>query len=263
MPPSDFQTRVLRLIAANRSPQSHIAGGLALNVDFSRLSGDIDIFHDVQADLARTSVEDATTLERAGLTVEWIRQFPSIHSARVTGPDGSTELDWAVDSDFRFFPAEEDPLLGWRLHPFDLATNKALAAAARKEPRDAVDLVQIHESLFPLGAVVWAAVAKDPGYSPLSLLDMIGRFARYQEADMARVISTPRWTAADLSRRLKAAIADADAFIEAMPAEEAGRVYLKQGRVIQPDPKTCGLVDSRGATRGGVWPIATSLPPVD
>lgn len=261
MPPSEFQIRVLRLIAANRTPQSHVAGGLALNIDFARVSADIDIFNDIQADLAKTATDDALVLENAGLKVEWFRQLPSIHSARVSGPGGATELDWAVDSEFRFFPAEQDVLLGWRLHPFDLATNKALAAAGRKEPRDAIDLVEIHENLFPLGAVVWAAVAKDPGFSPLSLLDMIGRFGRYHDADMSRV--TPRWAAADLSRRLKAAIADAQAFIEAMPGEEVGRVYLKGGRIVQPDPGNREPLETREASRGGVWPIDPSLSPVD
>lgn len=260
MPPSDFQARVLRLIADNRSPTSHVAGGLSLNMDFSRFSFDIDIFHDVKAELIQTAEADARTLRNAGLTVTWFREFPTMRSARVSGPDGQTELDWAVDSDFRFFPTEPDDRLGWRLHSFDLATNKALAAAARREPRDAIDLVEIHERLFPLGAVVWAAVAKDPGFSPLSLLDWIGRFSRYQDDDLAVVRITPRWTAADLSRRLKSAISEAQAFVDAMPADQAGRMYLKDGRIVQPDPADLASVESREATRGGVWPIDPSLP---
>jgi hypothetical protein len=255
MPPSDFQARVLRLIAGNRSPESHVAGGLALNVDLARLSADIDIFHDVQADLERIADADGRTLKAAGLTVEWFRRFPNIHSAKVSGADGATELDWAIDSDFRFFPAEPDPLLGWKLHPFDLATNKALAAAGRKEPRDAFDVVTIHETLFPLGAVVWAAVAKDPGYTPLSLLDMIGRFGRYHEADMARIQVDPTPSAGDLSRRLKAAIHDAEAFVESMPAHLAGQAYLDQGRVVQPAPTGLDAFTAISATRRGVWPI--------
>jgi len=166
-----------------------------------------------------------------------------------------------VDSDFRFFPAERDPLLGWRLNSFDLATNKALAAAGRKEPRDAFDLVSIHETLFPLGAVVWAAVAKDPGYTPLSLLDMIGRFARYQDADMTRILVDPRPSAGDLSRRLKAAIQDAEAFVEAMPADQAGRVYVQDGRIVQPDPNGLDAVTAIAATRRGAWPIDPFLSP--
>jgi hypothetical protein len=32
-------------------------------------------------------------------------------------------------------------VFGYRLHIFDLATNKALAAAGRREPRDVLDLL--------------------------------------------------------------------------------------------------------------------------
>lgn len=46
MPPSEFQTRVLRAIAANRTPDSHVARGVALNRDFPRFSYDIDLFQD-------------------------------------------------------------------------------------------------------------------------------------------------------------------------------------------------------------------------
>jgi hypothetical protein len=41
-----------------------------------------------------------------------------------------------VDNDFRFFPAQRDEVFGYVLHPLDLATNKAMAAAGRREPRD-------------------------------------------------------------------------------------------------------------------------------
>jgi hypothetical protein len=68
-----------------------------------------------------------------------------------------------VDSDYRFFPIIPDELFGYVLHPVDLAMNKAMAAAERRELRDLVDLVTIHETILPLGAVVWATVEKSPG----------------------------------------------------------------------------------------------------
>jgi len=37
-----------------------------------------------------------------------------------------------------------------------------MTAAGRREVRDLVDLVTIHETILPLGAVVWAAVEKSP-----------------------------------------------------------------------------------------------------
>jgi hypothetical protein len=55
------------------------------------------------------------------------------------------EIDWAADSAFRFFPIEQDPQFGWRLHLFDLATNKALTLSARTETRDYVDILELHQ----------------------------------------------------------------------------------------------------------------------
>jgi hypothetical protein len=85
-----------------------------------------------------------------------------IYTAAVTKGDDGTRLEWVVDSDFRFFPTMRDEVFGYGLHPVDLAMNKALAAAGRRELRDLVDLVTIHETILPLGGVVWAAVEKLP-----------------------------------------------------------------------------------------------------
>jgi len=107
----------------------------------------------------------------------------TFRKAHVSLGSDSVEIDWAVDSAFRFFPIERDPLLGWRLHLFDMATNKALALCARTETRDYVDIIELHR-IFPLPAIVWAACGKDPGYSPLFLLEMMKRFARVDPAKL-------------------------------------------------------------------------------
>ena len=54
----------------------------------------------------------------------------------------------------------KDETFGYLLHPVDLATNKVMAATGRREPRDLVDWVTVHDRILPLGAVVWAAVGK-------------------------------------------------------------------------------------------------------
>ena len=85
-----------------------------------------------------------------------------------------------------FFPIERDPQLGWRLHLFDVATNKALALSARSETRDYVDIVELHKR-YPLPAICWAACGKDPGFSPLFLLKMMKRFARLDPAKLDKI----------------------------------------------------------------------------
>ena len=85
-------------------------------------------------------------------------------------------------------------MLGWRLHFFDAAINKALALAARTETRDYLDILEFGK-LFPLSAICWAGCGKDPGFTPLSLLGMMRRFARLDPVEsrkMSRIRSTRR-----------------------------------------------------------------------
>src|SRR5580700_11030551 len=98
-------------------------------------------------------------------------------------------LEWVSDSDFRFFPAQQDELFGYVLHPVDLATNKTSAAADRREPRDIVDLVTIHGTILPLGAAISAAVGRFPGQSPEEMLADITRHSRFT-AEEFRVLAT-------------------------------------------------------------------------
>src|SRR5205814_4095770 len=111
-----------------------------------------------------------------------------VHVRRAEDSAGAegVEIDWAADSAFGFFPIERDPQWGWRLHLFDMATNKALALSARTETRDYVDIVELHKT-FPLAAICWAAPGKDPGFTPLSLLKMMKRFARIDPAKLEEI----------------------------------------------------------------------------
>ncbi|MEX2580727.1 MAG: hypothetical protein WD342_16840 [Verrucomicrobiales bacterium] len=43
--------------------------------------------------------------------------------------------------------------------------------------RDYVDIVELDRT-YPLEATIWAACGKDPGFSPILLLEMMRRFAR-------------------------------------------------------------------------------------
>lgn len=255
MPPSDFQSRVLRTISKNRKLESHVAGGIALNLDRFRFSYDIDIFHDNEAAVKMAVEADAHSLQTEGFTVEIMRNHPMMVTARVSRDGEETSVDWVHDSAVRFFPAQPDDRLGYTLHPFDIATNKALAAAARREPRDAIDLVSLHESYVPLGAIAWAAVGKDEGYSPELLLNFIARFARYNDDDLVKVKSQEAWSAADLSVRLKAAVSDAQTFVESMPADLVGHAFTLRGEVVQPDPETLDRYVVVPPTAGGsIWP---------
>jgi len=194
MPLTSFQKEIIALLVGNRSESSHVAGGLVLNAsdDSARFSLDFDFFHDAVADLTSASERDVATLMDAGLQVEKIEKNGewskpvSFRKARVCRGDDRVEIDWAHDSAFRFFPIVKDDLLGWRLHLFDMAINKALALSARTETRDYIDMVELTRR-YPLEAIIWAACGKDPGFNPLSLFAMVMRFARVDPAKLDEI----------------------------------------------------------------------------
>ncbi len=183
MPLTALQKQILRVLAANRSEESHFAGGIVLHAadGSARFSHDFDIFHEAAHSVAHASEADCRSLRAAGfavkpLTGDW-ESPASFRKAEISSGGETLEIDWAADSAVRFFPVQSDPLLGWHLHLFDIATNKALALAARSVTRDYVDIIELSR-MWPLHAIIWAACGKDPGYTPLLLLDMMRRFGR-------------------------------------------------------------------------------------
>ena len=180
MPLTAFQKDVARILAANRNPESHVAGGTVINrTDASlRYSNDLNLFHDVAASVAVFAEADAQELLKQGLSLEWQLRQPGLHRAQVKRGTDSLKLDWCADSAFRFFPAQADEEFGYCLHRADLAANKALALAGRAEIRDFIDILYLDSDYLSLGAIVWAACGKDEGYTPWSLLDMAKRHVR-------------------------------------------------------------------------------------
>jgi Nucleotidyl transferase AbiEii toxin, Type IV TA system len=194
MPLTSLQQDVLAVIVGNRGEESHFAGGTILNAaaDSARYSNDFDIFHEVAEEVVRASNRDVESLRHAGFLVNLCNEFESwnkittFRKATLLRGEERLEIDWAADSAVRFFPVETDPVLGWRLHLFDMATNKALALAARSVSRDYIDIVALHKT-YPLSAICWAACGKDEGYSPQFLLTMMKRFAKIDPAKVREI----------------------------------------------------------------------------
>lgn len=260
MPLSSLQSKILGLIAANRDPESYVAGSTPLNRDRSRYSEDIDIFHDREEAVADAAEKDAAILRAAGLDVVWLRRQPSLFSAEIRDGDRSARLEWVVDSDYRFFPTHRDPLFGFVPHPVDLAMNKVMAAAGRQKAADAVDLLTIHEAVLPLGAVVWAAVEKAPGYTPEGLIAEIRRNAApHGAADLRAVPGNAVHDPKVFHQRLRVALDAAAAFVARMPSELAGLLFLKDGRVVQPDPDRLDDYVRHAGQRRGHWPDSPDI----
>lgn len=265
MPLSRLHRAVLKEIASNRSPDSYLAGATVLHraPESPRFSQDLDFFHDVEERVAQCAEQDSATLVSAGYQVDWLMRTPSFYRAVVTVHDQHLKLEWAQDSTFRFFPVQEDPACGYRLHVADAATNKLLAMAGRNEIRDLVDILHLHRTYLSLGAVAWAACGKDPGFTPAFLLDHANRHTAYTQADLDRLqLRVPL----DL-RELKADWIDAreqaQALAACLPAHELGCLYLGPRQApATPDPASdlfAGLQRHRGSIKG-TWPTATPYP---
>ena len=128
VPLSKLQSEILVLLSAHRDPESYVAGSTFLTRSGSRISGDIDIFHDREERVARAAEDDGSALQDAGLQVHWRRRREAtFFQALISDGKETTKLEWVVDSDFRFFPTIRDDVFGYVLHPVDLATNKVMA----------------------------------------------------------------------------------------------------------------------------------------
>ncbi len=259
MPLSKVQSAIFRALASCRGPDSYVAGSTPLHRDGPRFSGDIDIFHHQEERVALAATQDAEILADAGFTVEWLRREPGIYAASVQLRGESTKLEWVRDSDFRFYPALPDALFGYTLHPADIATNKALAAAGRRAPRDALDLLYIHERHLPLGAVIWAAVGKDTGYSPESLISEIRRNARYRADEYEALEMAAPIDAGAVARKLRAALDEAETFARAMPAGMEGLLFLQDGQPVQPNPAALESYAEMAGKRQAHWPSSSEI----
>lgn len=240
MPLSDLQRAVLAAIWKNRNESSHLAGASAIHASPSsiRYSGDLDFFHDSEANVAEAFAKDRASLEASGFAVKLLLSQPGFIRGQIEQEDERVIIDWAHDSAWRFMPTISLEGIGHVLHPVDLAVNKVLALAGRDEPRDWVDTLYLDANFIALGAVVWAAVGKDPGMNPEMLLGLLSRKGKIQQRDLDRLILTPGVRPDELRAQWAQSLADAKIFVESRPPSEAGNLYVdpESGKFFTPAP---------------------------
>lgn len=176
--------------------------------------------------------------------------------ATVRRGDQATKVEWAHDSSWRFMPVMRSEAYGYQLHPIDLATNKVLALAGRDEPRDLLDTVYFHQQVLELGPLVWAAVGKDPGFSPLSLLELLRRRGRVRPEDLARLHLAEPVDLQALKAAWLAALDGAETFVRSRPPDEVGCLYYAPDlkRFVDPNRHGLGPVVPHFGRPGGVLP---------
>jgi len=263
MPISAIQAKVLKLIAANRSPESYLAGATVIHrdADTPRFSQDLDFFHDIADSIAQSADQDAATLRQAGYGILWLLRAPAFHRAVVTAGKQQLKIEWAQDSAFRFFPVQKDARFGYRLHDADAAVNKVLALAGRDEIRDFVDVLHLHKTYLSLGAMAWAACGKDPGFTPEFLLDHAGRHTAYAQADLNRLSLRVPLDLKGLKQGWLRALDEARLLIAALPPDEIGCLYLDRSQSpVTPDAAAGSfrsLIRHKGCIRGA-WPTVVT-----
>ena len=228
---TSFQRTVCRVLAEQRiaSGESYVAGGAALGEATlsTRVSRDIDLFHDSGEALRLCWEADRDLLLEAGFDLDVLRDRPSFLEAAVERGGERVLVQWAADSAYRFFPLVTHPDFGLALHPFDLATNKVLALIGRVEVRDFVDIIAAHERIQHLGYLAWAACGKDPGFGPAAILDHASRTARYSREEVdALAYAGPRPSAGELSRTWRVMLDEARQLTSALPSGQAGSCVL-------------------------------------
>lgn len=256
MPLTEFQRDVAVLLAAHRTPDSHLAGGAALHLQPQslRYSNDLDYFHDSETRVASAFTTDRLTLEAAGCRVDVQLNQPGFIRALVARGGEATKVEWAHDTAWRFMPAQREPTAGYVLHPVDLAVNKLLALVGRDEPRDFLDILYVHEEVLALGAVCWAAAGKDPGFTPTLLLDLLRRRGRYHAEDFARLRLREAPDLHALKRNWLSALDGAQAFVASRPPLELGCLYYSPARLQFVADFTADVVPHYGRP-GGVLPL--------
>lgn len=198
----------------------------------TRLSRDVDVFHDTTEALDATWRADRLLLEENSYGLEVLRERPGFVEVVIRRDDQSVEMQWVRDSAFRFFPLAPHPDLSLTLHPFDLATNKVLALVGHVEVRDWIDTLTCHQKVAPLGLLVWAACGKDEGWNPQLIVDEANRTAHYSRDEILEL----DWNGAPpdfllLKTQWRQAVSEARQIIKVLPPEDVGKAVLNEQNV--------------------------------
>lgn len=264
MPLDDLQKAVLKVLLTRRTPKSVFAGGAVLHRHGFRLSDDQDIFHSADTDIFTIAEDDLAALRQHGFTVEKTRLHEGLCEAVVGDEEyGFTKVQWVQAGSWAFFGPVADPDYGWRLHMADLAVNKVLAAGGRRQVRDYVDLVLIHQHIMPLWHAIWAAPGKDESWSPGSLVEKIAMTNAFRQKDIdAEILSTTPLSAAGIGATIRSALDEARDVFERLPDAFAGNLFVDANGNLVNDVEAVlsgAGVKALQAQHDGAWPSGPDI----
>jgi hypothetical protein len=256
VPLSDYQASLARLLSKNRTFDSYLAGGAAILIEptTTRFSRDLDYFHDSEARVAEAFAADSLLLKTSGYSMDVDLNQPGYIRAIVRRGQDATKVEWARDSAWRFMPTVRDDRVGFVLHPVDLAVNKVLALAGRDEPRDVLDAIHFDRHVLGFGALCWAACGKDPGFTPLSLLELLRRRGRLRAEDLLRLDLAAPVDLHEVKRSWLAALEAVEPFVASRPPDEIGCLYHSAAKRAFVDPREVKDAVPHFGRPGGVLP---------
>lgn len=230
MPLTGFQLEIVKLLSSNRSAGSHLAGGAALHfsADSFRYSNDLDYFHDSVELVSQSSKKDIELLKAEGFSVNILLEKEGFVRCELAKNKQETKIEWVHDSDWRFMPPQYADGKGYLLHPIDIAVNKLLALVGRDEPRDFLDILYIDKRILPLKALIWAAVGKDPGFSPTSLLEIVQRRGKYRQEDFEKLMLAEKVDLIKLKESWFQALEGVREFFNCRNLENVGCLYYSK-----------------------------------
>lgn len=225
---NNIQKEVLKIIAPLRSESSHIAGSTPANIDYSRMSSDIDIFNDNMKICETSFKKDIFNLEKYGFLCK-IKKTPDkygIGEIIVSKNNDSTVIQWVCDSAWRFFPVVHDDIFGFCLDKRDLAVNKILALAGRETVRDYYDICQMMINGESIPAYIFAACGKDEGYTPELLLSAIAFATRKWKKEEFDLIKGANLNFVKCKEMMNNVIFEARESFSSIPIEYTGAMFL-------------------------------------
>lgn len=239
MPLDEFQKRILRVISSNRQTGSPLGGGSMIQRHGFRLSEDADIFTN-DKDIANICESDMALLSSEGFHVELVKSFPGFMEARVSSLDenspGTTTIQWVKERLLCFFSPIPDKDFGFRLHFADLAVNKLLACAGRKEARDFADLWMIDRLAMPLWRLANAAPGKDDRWSPFSIVERLSANMCFTRDDFEEnVHSMIEFDHRAAMRELMGSVDVARERLPCIPDSRFGKMEVLDGEAVTAD----------------------------
>lgn len=123
-----------------------------------------------------------------------------------------------------------------------------------------MDVLHLHVNYLSLGAICWAACAKDPGFTPEFLMQEMGRNVHFRPEEFAALALARPFDLVEAKKRWLGAVDEARLLFEMLPPEDVGCLYLEGERVVTPSGSKHldKLTRHRGTVRGS-WPEVRPL----